>query len=79
MLNQTTAKLLLGAGRHQFTEAEKDEALKFYTENGVTLAAAAEEFGMSAQTLSLYRSKVLEHHGLIEAKPEKKKAKKKAT
>jgi transposase-like protein len=75
MLNQTTAKLLLSAGRRQFSEAEKDEALKYFTESGCTLQEAAEQYGMSTQTLSIHRNKVLVHHGLAVARPKKKKAK----
>lgn len=81
MLNQTEAKKLLTVGRRKFSEAEKDEALKYFIDNETTLEYAAEQFGMSTQTLSIHRHRTMEEHGLVAAKtkPAKKVAKKKAS
>jgi transposase-like protein len=76
MLNQTEAKKLLIVGRRKFSEAEKDAALKYFIDNECTLEYAAEQHGMSTQTLSIHRQKTMEKHGLAEAKSKpKKKAK----
>lgn len=78
MLNQTDAKKLLTVGRRKFSEAEKDEALKYFIAQECTLEEAALQYGMSTQTLSIHRQRTMEKHGLIEAKAKKAKAKKAA-
>ena len=76
MLNQTEAKKLLTVGRRKFTESEKDAALKYFIDNECTLEFAAEQYGMSTQTLSIHRQAVMEKHGLVEKKAKAKQSKK---
>lgn len=80
MLNQTDAKKLLTVGRRKFSEAEKDEALKYFIAQECTLEQAALQFGMSTQTLSIHRQNTMVSHGLVESKtkPAKKAKSKKA-
>lgn len=76
MLNQTDAKKLLTVGRRKFTEAEKDAALKYFLAEECTLEFAAQQHGMSTQTLSIHRQKNLVQHQLVDAKTKKPKTKK---
>jgi len=76
MLNQTEAKKLLTVGRRKFTEAEKDAALKYFIDNECTLEYAAQQHGMSTQTLSIHRQATLEKHNMVEKKAKAKTAKK---
>ena len=68
---KTEAKALSTVGsRSKFDEATKEKALRWLLSNadkGATMASAAEQFGMSTQTLAAYRKSVLVEHGLAEA------------
>lgn len=71
MLTKAETKQLQGVGgRQKFTDAQKDEALRWLIANadkGATMKSASEKFGMSTQTLASYRQAQLEQHGFVEA------------
>lgn len=70
-LTKTEAKALLQVGgRSKYTDDVKDEALRWLianAEKGKTMKDAAEQYGMSVQTLSSHRKRRLEEAGLVEA------------
>lgn len=72
--NKSEAKALAAVGtRAKFSEADKEKALRWLLANadkGGTMQIAAENAGMSTQTLAAYRKSVLVDHGLAEAAAE---------
>jgi transposase-like protein len=69
-LTKAELEALKNQGRRAYDEETINQALRYLIKNQCSVAAAAAEFGMSAQTLTSYRRKYLEAAGLIESSEE---------